>query len=138
MALRLFSTVKRTASSRHKPAPAISVSWTCDSTVSVSSSTPATPPCAQYVEPLERSPLLSTAIRKWLGRVSAVVKPAAPLPMINTSYCAYWLIMRIRFKSEMKGLASIGLDCLAKYLQMRGTLIGKGGSIVAYFIKQRV
>lgn len=47
IASRLCSTVKRTASSRHRPPPATRVSSTWDSTVSVSSSTAATPPWAQ-------------------------------------------------------------------------------------------
>jgi hypothetical protein len=43
---RPCSTVKRTASAWHKPAPAIRVSCICDSMESPASNTAETPPCA--------------------------------------------------------------------------------------------
>src|SRR5690554_880369 len=92
MASRLSPTICRTASSWHRPAPAIRVSCTWASTVSVSSSTAATPPWAQKVEPSERLPLLSTATLSRSARFRASVSPAAPLPITSTSYCCYRVI----------------------------------------------
>ena len=49
-------------------------------------------PWAQKVEPLARSPLLRTAMRRCEGRFSARLRPAAPLPITRTSCWNCWLM----------------------------------------------
>src|SRR5690625_244870 len=99
MASRLRSTVKRTASSWHRPAPAARVSATWASTESSSSSTAAIPPWANQVAPSLMVFLLRTATLAWLAKWWARVSPAAPDPMIKTS-----LLWYLRIFSPVVGL----------------------------------
>ena len=69
-----------------KPAPATRVSATWDSMLSSSSNTAAIPPCACQVEPSVNLPLLSTLTLHTCANLRARgMRPAAPLPMTNTS-----------------------------------------------------
>ncbi len=78
-------TMVRTAASSHKPAPALSVSWTCSSKESSSLQTHATPPCAQAVLESAGARLVMMATRPCVAALSAKVSPATPLPMMMKS-----------------------------------------------------
>ena len=81
----------RTTASSHSPEPAFSVSLTCDSkpSRSLESSTPAIPPCAQFVDDIETSFLVTTAtLRPDLAHSTARNSPAMPEPITATSTCS--------------------------------------------------
>src|SRR5690606_32142353 len=107
MAAGPFSTVLRTAPSWHRKAPAMWVSRTWDSSESALSSTAATPPWAYQVLALFRVPLDSTATSVLSGSFRATVRPAAPLPIIRTS----WWWMAIAYSLEQAGTRRRGAKC---------------------------
>ncbi len=102
-------TMVRTAASSHSPAPASSVSSTCESTVSSLLQTHATPPCAQAVLESAGARLVTMATRPCAAAFSAKVSPATPLPMtIKSKLC-------IKFHASERRLTGL----LATILSMR-------------------
>ena len=74
-------TMLRTTASSHSPAPAVSVSCTCDSMLSVSSVTHAIPPCAQAVFDSAFAFFVMIATVPCFAAFSAKLSPASPLPI---------------------------------------------------------
>ena len=74
-------TMARTATSSHNPAPASSVSCTCNSKLSSLLHTQATPPCAQAVLESAGARLVMIATLPCAAALRAKLKPATPLPI---------------------------------------------------------
>src|SRR5882724_13621256 len=79
-------TMVRTTRSSHRPAPASSVSRTCNSNESSSLVTQAIPPCAQAVFVSEPLRFVITATEPCFAALSAKLSPAMPLPTTTKSY----------------------------------------------------
>src|SRR5690606_10065244 len=102
------SITNSTVSRRLSPAPATIVSRIWSSNVSPASSTAAMPPCAQAVDPLVSVPLATTRTLRSVASLNAAVRPAAPEPMMRTSYC--WCSLAIPLPCRAASLrASSGL-----------------------------
>src|SRR6267378_4343152 len=79
-------TIVRTTASSHRPAPASSVSRTCNSNESSSLVTQAIPPCAQAVFVSEPLRFVITATDPCFAAFNAKLRPAIPLPITTKSY----------------------------------------------------
>src|SRR3954469_3213836 len=92
------STTKRVAAGSDRPAPAMKVSLSCESKLSLRSITAAMPPCAQPLEPSLMARLVRMATRCVGARCRAADRPARPLPTMRTSKSRVvgWLKARLR------------------------------------------
>ena len=74
------STMRRTTSSWHRPAPASSVSATCRSKLSSAPITQEMPPWACAVFASSSAAFVTSSTRPWPARPIAAIAPAMPLP----------------------------------------------------------
>ena len=88
-----------------RPAPALTVSLICESSVSLGSDTTAIPPCARFDDPLSKA---SFEIKRtsYLEEIwIAAARPAAPVPMINASVECQ--IVKEKMTVNKKGILSL-------------------------------